>query len=321
MGNKIKWGVLGCAGIAKGCFIPGILKAGNAELYAIASRSASDKLTAFQNEFHPVKTYESYEALLDDADVQAVYIPLPNGLHAEWTIKALNKKKHVMCEKPMGATPLEAIDMQQAAEKNGVWLMEAFAYLHSPLTARVKELVDNGAIGSLRFIDGHFTFNNMAATNVRYSADLAGGATFDVGCYPISLIRYLVGTEPTGIVATGTIGSSGVDITSCTTLLFEGGITAVAYCSFEDFRRSEYTVLGENGVIRVPFPFNYEGTAEIIIETADSIKKETIECPHNYMLEVEQFGRVIADGEKPFVSPAFTLGNAVVIDEILRQIR
>ena len=320
MDRKLKWGVLGCAGIAGRCVIPGILMAENAELYAISSRGISGKLIDFQQRFHPVKTCDSYESMLDDPEVEAVYVPLPNGLHAEWAIRAMEKKKHVLCEKPMGTTVTETGWMLDKARETGMLLMEAFAYLHSPITRRVKDLVDCGAIGNVHFYDGHFTFNNMAADNVRYNSSLAGGATYDIGCYPISQIRWLLGSEPIGIKATGIVGNSGVDISSCSILTFPGDITAVCYCGFEDFPRVEYSVVGETGMIRVPFSFNYEGDAYIILETQDGTQTLPVNCPHNYMLEIEQFGRAVMDGEPPLVTPEFTLGNAVVIEEILRQI-
>jgi len=134
------------------------------------------------------------------------------------------------------------------------------------------------------------------------------------------LVRHLIGQEPTGIKATGIVGATGVDLATCTTLLFAKNVTAVCYCSFEDFERSEYTVLGDKGMIRVPYPFNFAGQADIIVDTNQGTRLISVYCPDNYMLEVEQFGRAVLDGEELLVTPEFTMGNAVVIDEILNQV-
>ena len=148
MGKKVKWGVLGTAGIARGCTIPGMQKAEGCELFAIAGRSLQ-KAEAFKERFGFKKAYEGYDALLADPDVEAVYIPLPNDIHCEWVIKALNAHKHVLCEKPMAMNESEMRRMFAAAKENGVILMEAFAYLHSPYMDKLKSIVTNGEIGTI----------------------------------------------------------------------------------------------------------------------------------------------------------------------------
>ncbi len=318
--EKVNWGIISCAGIAEKSVIPGILSANNAQLYAISSRG-TEKLEEFRKKFNPVKAYQSYDELLDDPEVDAVYIPLPNGLHYEWTKKAAEKKKHILCEKPMGISTGETKLMKEICDKNGVLLMEAFAYRHSPLTLKVKELVDNGTIGRIKFMESHFSFILNDLENVRLSSSLAGGATYDVGCYNINIIRYIVGREPISIYATGEIGEkSGVDESSCIVMEFEGGIKAVSYCSFLCSSRSEYTIVGEKGIISVPVVFNTKGETKIINKNDSGTEEVIVQCPDNYMLEVEQFGRCILQGEKPFVSFEDSINNAKVIDEALKQI-
>jgi xylose dehydrogenase (NAD/NADP) len=319
----VNWGTIGCAGIAEGKFIPGLLGAKNAKLYAISSRGKSAGLERFQQKFHPVKAYESYNELLDDPEIDAVYVPLPNGLHAEWAIRALEKKKNVLCEKPMGVTEAEVREMQAASKKNGVLLMEAFAFRQSPLTLKAKELVEAGTVGKVKFIEAHFCFNFKNENDVRFSTALAGGATYDVGCYNLNLIRYIAGEEPAGVLATGKVGAkSGVDEESCIMLTFSNGITAVSYCSFGASSRSEYTILGEEGIIHVPHEFNTFGeTVTNIIVTADGKTREVvIDTPNNYMLEAEQFSRAVLGEEKPLITFDDSIGNAKVIDEALRQV-
>ncbi len=319
--KKINWGVLGCAGIAEGRVIPGLLKAGNAVLYAIASRGNGEKLTNFQQKFQPEVVYESYEALLDDPKVDAVYIPLPNGLHFEWVLKAAEKKKHILCEKPLGATQKEAKQMQEACDKNGVLLMEAFAYRQSPLTFRAKSIVDSGILGKLQLIESHYGYNLQNEANVRLSKELAGGATYDIGCYNLNLIRYLAGSEPTKISATGKVSEKfGVDRESTIVMEFENGLKAVSHCSFNVFPYCGYMVVGDKGILTVPFEFNSKGTTKIQVKTAEKSEEFVVECPDNYMLEIEQFGRAILGEGAPLITYEDTLGNAAVIDETLRQL-
>ncbi len=317
----INWGILGCARIAKGHFIPGLLKAKNACLYGIASRGDNERLQEYIGLFNPVTHYTSYEAMLEDPKIDAVYIPLPNSLHFEWVIKAAAAKKHVLCEKPMGTSASEAQAMQKACDENKVLLMEAFAYLHSPLTKFVKVKADSGLIGDIRFIDAHFSYPLDNYQNVRLNASLKGGATYDIGCYNLSVIRYIIGQEPRQIKATGEIGPrSGVDESSCALLTFDKGVTAVSNCSFHAIDRSEYTVVGTKGIIHVPARYNTEGQVPVSISADNQKETVWIDCPDNYMLEVEQFGRCINKHETPLVDFASSLGNAQVIDEILEQI-
>lgn len=317
----VNWGIIGCAGIAESSVIPGILSADNAKLYALSSRGGGKKLEDFCEKFKPVKSYTSYEEMLDDPEIDAVYIPLPNGLHYEWTIKAAEKKKHILCEKPLGVNAQEVIDMKEAADKNGVLLMEAFAYRQSPLTKKVKSLVEEGAIGKVKFIESSFSYFMERMEDVRLDEKLAGGATYDVGCYNLNIIRHIAGSEPTAIYATGEIGEkNNVDLSSCIMMEFEGGLKAVSYCAFNSAKKCEYTIVGETGVIHVPVQFNAKGDTKIIITNKSGVEEITIECPHNYMLEVEQLGKCILNGEEPLITFEDSLNNAKVIDEALRQI-
>jgi D-xylose 1-dehydrogenase (NADP+, D-xylono-1,5-lactone-forming) len=316
----VNWGVISCAGIAESAVIPGIKSSKNARLYAISSRSA-EKLEEFSEKFSPVKAYQSYDALLDDPQIDAVYIPLPNSLHYEWVLKAAEKKKHILCEKPLGITAEEVTVMKEVCEKNGVLLMEAFAYRHSPLTQKVKSLVDEGAIGRIKFIESHFSYFLNDMKNVRMVKDLAGGATYDVGCYNINIIRYLAGSEPLTIYAAGEIGEqSQVDESSCIVMEFEKGLKAVSYCSLRCMERNEYTIVGETGIIEVPAGFNHKGLTKTIVRKSTGIEEIIIDCPDNYMLEVEQFGRCILEGEKTLLTHEDSLNNAKVIYEALKQI-
>lgn len=317
----INWGILGCAGIADGRVIPGLLQASGAKLYAISSRGNSDKLKRFQNKFKPEVAYSTYEELLSDPKVDAVYIPLPNGLHYEWVLKAAAMKKHILCEKPLGVSKLQIKQMQAACDANGVHLMEAFAYRHSPLTKKVKSLLESGIIGKVKFIESYFGYYLENEADVRFSEALYGGATYDVGCYNLNLIRYLAGSEPLKINAVGKISDKhGVDEGSSILMEFKDDLEAFAYCSLAIAPSCQYTVIGDKGVLKVPTEFNSKGTARIIITSAESTEEIIIECPDNYMLEIEQFNRVIWGEEDPLITFEDSLGNAIVIDESLNQV-
>jgi xylose dehydrogenase (NAD/NADP) len=316
----VNWGIISCAGIADSAVIPAINQATNANLHAISSRS-QEKLEAFKAKHQPANAYSSYEEILDDADVDAVYIPLPNSLHYEWAIKAMEKKKHVLCEKPLGCTAEEVLKMKAVAEENGVLLMEAFAYRHSPLTLKIKDLVDSGVIGKPKLIESHFSFIKKDLSDVRLMKSLLGGSTYDVGCYNINLMRFLAGREPVSITAAGSIGAeSDVDETCCSILQFTDGLMGVSYTSFNCTSRCNYAITGESGIIEVPVQFNSKGRVEVIVKTADKAERIQIDCQDNYQLEVEQFGRCLLNDEKPLVSMEESYGNAVVIDEILKQL-
>lgn len=320
MEQKVRWGILGCAGIAEKRVIPGLLKAGNAELRAVASRGGSEKLERFREEFRPEKTFESYESLLNDPDVEAVYLPLPNSLHCEWAVRAMEKGKHVLCEKPLGISREEVRQMQAASKKNGVLLMEAFAYRQSPQTKRVKAIVDSGAIGPVRFIASGYGYYLQSKANVRYSKELAGGAICDVGCYNINLIRTIAGCEPETVKAFGEIGESGIDLQSTVEMKFPNGIEAVSYCGLVWYRDCGYRVIGERGTIRVDDEFNSRGKTCISVTSSRETQRIEIDCPDNYMLEIEQFGRAVRGREKPLITFEDSLGNAAVIEEALCQI-
>lgn len=318
--TSVNWGVISCAGIADGAVIPGIKSAKNAKLYAISSTS-KDKLNDFKTRHSPEKAYESYEDLLDDPDIDAVYIPLPNSMHKEWVLKAASKKKHILCEKPLGVTAQEVTIMKEACEKNGVLLMEAYAYRHSPLTLKVKSLVEKGTIGNIKFIESHFNYTLEDFSNIRMNKNLSGGSTYDIGCYNINIIRYIAGSEPLSIYSKGEIGEkSGVDESSCILMEFKNNLTAVSYCSFKCTDRCEYTIVGELGIIEVPVKFNSKGNVKINIKKDGGIEEISIDCPDNYMLEVEQFGRCILEGQKPLLTLEDSYNNARVIDEALKGI-
>jgi len=320
--KKVRWGILGTAQIGMTQLIPGLLLADNAELYGIAGRKP-EKIKVFDEMFHPKKTYLGYDAMLEDPDIDAVYIPLNNALHCEWTVKALNKKKHVLCEKPMACNLKEVLEMQKAADDNGVYVAEAFAYLHSPYVKRLRDIVQGGMIGDLLFMTSWFSIDLLRndPDNCRFWDEPGAGGVYDLGCYPLSLIRFVTGKDPVRATADGKIGSNNVELTTNTLFQFDGDFYASMFCSMEARQTNGYRIVGTKGQIDgLDYAFNSMGKLPIkaMVEGKDIV--EWVNAPHNYMLEVEQLGRCILDGEKPWVDYEFTRKNVDILDNIVKQV-
>ena len=325
--NKIKWGVLGTAGIAKGQTIPGMKEADNCELYAIAGRNI-DKAKEFQAEFGFEKAYGSYEELLQDTEVEAIYIPLPNTLHYEWTIKALEAKKHVLCEKPLAPSEEVARQMIEASEKNGVLLMEAFAYLHSPFTEAIKREIDHKTIGDVVYMESTFITSDYDLSNIRMRRDTLGGCLYDLGCYNTTQILWMLEEDPERVQAISDFSEEGIDVYTTAILNFKNGKKASLKCGMilatekEGWfdRIDSFRIHGTKGSIHSEVQFNQCGKLAYVINLNGKEEVRVIDTPQNYRLEVEQFGRCIREGESLHVSHEFTLKNAKLMDRILQEI-
>lgn len=322
--RKVTWGVLGTAGIAKGCTIPGMQQAENCRLYAIAGRNLQ-KAESFKEEFGFEKAYGSYEALLADPEVEAVYIPLPNEMHYDWTLKALKAGKHVLCEKPLAPTVSQIKQMFQVAKESNVLLMEAFAYLHSPLIAAVKQEIDNGSIGDILYMESAFITSDYDVSNIRMRKETFGGATYDLGCYNTSQILWMLGEEPKSVQAVADFSDLGVDVCTTGLLTFPSGAKATFQCAMvleteADRRIDRFQIHGTKGEIRSDVQFNQNGELSYTIRSGEETVVKTVSVRQNYALEVEQLGRCITAGEKPHVSEEFTLMNARVLEMVLSAI-
>ncbi|MCI8524554.1 MAG: Gfo/Idh/MocA family oxidoreductase [Oscillospiraceae bacterium] len=322
--RKIQWGVLGTAGIARGHTIPGMLEAENCALCAVAGRSL-EKAQDFQREFGFARAYGSYDELLADPEVEAVYIPLPNQLHYEWTLKALRAGKHVLCEKPLVPTAAQAEVLLAVARERGVVLMEAFAYLHSPFVAAVKAELDRGAIGEILYMESAFVTSDYDAANIRMRRETLGGSTYDLGCYTVSQILWMLGKAPSQVQAAADISPLGVDAYTAGVMRFADGVRASFQCGMvlatgEDKRIDRFQIHGTRGVLRSETEFNQKGELRYTIESDGRTETKSVYAPDNYRLEIEQMGRCIAEGEKPHVSNAFSLRVAQTLEEIIGQI-
>lgn len=326
--KTVRWGVLGCSGIGKSRTIPGLLACENAELYAIAGRN-EEKLKAYAEPFAPKKLYTDYQALLDDENVDAVYLPLPNGIHMEWVKKAAAADKHILCEKPMALTEEQVREMFAAAKEHGVLLEEAYAYRHAQLVQKVKEIVDSGAIGRIRYLESkHSTFDTNRS-GIRYQKGNGGGAVYDVTCYNVSLASYLFGKDPEDMsVYCGFDKETGVDVSDAVMLRYEEGVTAMLYAGLDAYRRGCYSILGETGRIDVDHKFNSSGVCHIRVSTGarpqgaeyvdETTTEYTIWVDDNYKKEIELFSDAVLNGSALTVSEEESLRTARVCDAIRR---
>ncbi len=319
----VKWGVLGTASIAENCTIPGMLKAEDCELYAIAGRD-EDKTLRFQEQFGFEKSYVGYDALIQDSKVQAVYIPLPNGLHYEWVIKALQAGKHVLCEKPLALSAKDAQTMYQVAKEQGVVLTEAFAYLHSPYVKSLKEDIDSGMIGDIDYIETAFLTQGYTE-DIRLYKELGGGAMYDLGCYCTTMILSLVDSEPVYVRASAEMSEKGVDLFTAGIIKFENNVRAsfnigMMFHPGVNGRFDRLYIHGTKGQIRSDVEYNQEGDFSYTILADGKRIERRINAKQNYCLEVEHMNRMIQGKEKSYITPEFSIKNAKLIDAVLNDI-
>ena len=320
---SVKWGVLGTANIAKNCTIPGMKGAENCELYAIAGRN-EEKVRSFQEEFGFAKAIVGYEKLLEDPEVQAVYIPLPNHLHKEWVIRALKAGKHVLCEKPLALNAEDAREMFAAAHENNVILMEAYAYLHTPYIAALKEELLSGSLGQVDYIETAFLTQGYVE-DIRIHKEMGGGAMYDLGCYCTTMILTLTGSEPAEVMGHAEFNENGVDIFSSVILKMKNGVRAafevgMIFEAGSDDRRDRLYVHGSKGTLSSEVEYNQAGSLCYTVLSEGKRREKTVEVRQNYSLETEQLGRCIEENEAPYVSEEFSIKNAELLDKILKQI-
>ena len=319
--RKVRWGVLGTADIARGQTIPGMQMAEHCELYAIAGRRM-EKAKSYQEEFGFRKAYGSYDEMLADPEVEAVYIPLPNDIHCEWTVKALKAKKHVLVEKPMAVSEAQAKEMFRAAEENGVYLMEAFAYLHSPFVKEVKAELDAGTIGEIRYFESAFITGRRPDTDIRLRRETFGGAMYDLGCYSVSMAMWMLGKEPDEVRASAQFSEKKIDLFTSALLLYDNGAVANLDCGMllPEGRLDRFRIHGTLGEIVSPVEFNQCGEIPYIVIRNGVKETKTVTAPNNYALESEQLSLCVLGEARPHVTKEFSLLTARVTDRILQAI-
>ncbi len=321
--GKIRWGVLSTARIGRMKVIPAMQKGKFTEISAIASRrEESARETA--KELEIPKAYGSYEVLLADPDIDAIYIPVPNHLHVEWTLKCLAAGKHVLCEKPIGLDAKAAERLLTASKKYPhLKVMEAFMYRFHPQWQKAKSLVEEGTIGQLRTIHTIFSYFNNDPENVRNQADIGGGALLDVGCYGISLARFIFGEEPLRV--SGAIDfdpALKVDRLASAVLAFENG-TSTFTCATQMFRQQHVDIIGENGRIEIPIPFNAppDAPTQIIHHFDNHYREYAFDICDQYTIQGDMFSKAILENTEVPTPLSDAVANMTVIDAVFESAR
>jgi xylose dehydrogenase (NAD/NADP) len=325
--RKIRWGVLGYARIASESLIPAIQRSSNSKFHAIASREAS-KMAECRARFNVVKTYHGYDELLRDPEVDAVYIPLPNALHHEWTIKAANNGKHILCEKPLALNATECREMIDACAANKVTLMEAFMYRYTDRTRKVLDVLRSGALGEIKFISSTFRFLLANPDSIKFKPELGGGALYDVGCYPVNFTcmvadeiarsqsgkKESVGALPKSI-STECVRMNGVDMIFSALLKYPSGLIASLNCGFNSQKRIYSEIVGAKGALEIPDTFFGEAGA-LTLTIGEERREISVAQSDRYRLEVEDFADAILHKRNPHFSLEETLRNSEIMNKL-----
>jgi predicted dehydrogenase len=317
MKQAIHWGILGNAKIAREHLAPAIHQSKSGVLSALASRSP-EAAAAWKEQYPGITVHDSYEALLGDPEIDAVYIPLPNHLHIPWTIKAIEAGKHVLCEKPIALKAEDIDQLIRMRDASGLVVAEAFMVVHHPQWHRVKEIIASGEIGALKMVQGAFSFNNGAETdNIRNREDTGGGALRDIGVYPSVTTRFVTGQEPRTIHSV--IGwEKGIDTDARVHAQFPG-FSLDFYCSMRLGLRQQMNFHGTDGFITVDSPFNaglYDGETLRVRFSDRTERVERFAGERQYLLQIEAFNRSVLTGEDFPCSLEFSKGNQKMIDMI-----
>jgi predicted dehydrogenase len=311
----VKWGILSTADINKK-LLAGAAETDDVEVVAVGSRTL-ERAEEFAQAWDIPRAYGTYEELLADPEVDAIYNPLPNTMHSEWSIKAMEAGKHVLCEKPFSRHIGDVERAFDAADATGMHLSEAFMYRHHPQTARLAELVAEGAIGELRVIRSVFSYSLYDADNIRLRTDVEGGSLMDVGCYCISGAR-LLGGEPESVVATAHIGSSGTDWVFAGMMRFPNDVVALFDCGTSLPNRDELEAIGTEGSLLLDDPWHC-GTPVIELRRNDSVERIEIEAANPYRLELEDLNAAIRGERAPLLGREDAIGQVRAIDALFRS--
>jgi predicted dehydrogenase len=315
--RPLRIGILGAARIAPMALIRPARQVAGVEVAALAARDP-ERARRFAARHGVPRVHESYEALLADPELDAVYNPLPNSHHCEWTIRALEAGKHVLCEKPLAANAEEAARMGAAAERAGRVLMEAFHWRYHPLAARMREIVGSGELGAVRHVEARFCVPLLLPGDIRYRLDLAGGAAMDAGCYAVHVVRTLAGAEPEVVRAEARLASPRVDRWMAAELRFPGGCSGRVECSLASAKllAASARVVGEAGELRVVNPIAPQIWHRLSVRGAAGRRSERVPGDASYTHQLRAFRAAVRDGAAFPTHPADSLANMRVIDAI-----
>ena len=325
--RKLRWGVLGYARIAREALIPAIQRSANSQFHALASRDAA-RLAEARARFGVARTYPGYAELLRDPEVDAVYLPLPNSLHREWTIKAAEQGKHVLCEKPLALTAAEGREMVAACAAHGVTLMEAFMYRYTDRTRQVQEVLRGSLLGEIKSVSATFRFLLANPASIKLRPELGGGALYDVGCYPVNFIGLVAdgpvaaaaGTARPDSVAVECVRTGGIDMSFSALLRYPSGLVAALHSGFDAHPRVCAEITGTQGVLEIPDTF-LDNAGTLTLVTGGGRRELPVAASDRYRLEVEDFADALLQGRAPQFGLAETLRNLEVTDRLLAASR
>ena len=335
--KSIRWGLLSTARINER-LIPVIQDGARSELLAVASGSGQDKAARYATQWHIPRAYGSYEALLADPEVDVVYLSLPNALHAAWAIRAAEAGKHILCEKPLALTATEVDHMAAAAQRHGVLLQEAVMMRYHQQTIELQQRVASGAIGEVRLIRGLFTFTLDRPGDIRLNPALGGGSIWDLGSYPVSFMRAMLGAEPVEVQGWQTSGEGGVDLSFAGQLRFASGAQTQFFSSFQAVPQANAELIGSTGTIHLDLPYvNQVGvTSKVRIsrlqsnrssgtfgDASSQLEEETLtyENVNAYQAEVEAMVASVLKETEPVVSLADSRGNIAALEALCLSAR
>ena len=318
--RKVNWGVLSTAHIGPRAVIPAIQQSINGQVVAIASRSES-KARETAKALGIPRSYGSYIELLQSSVVDAVYIPLPNSMHREWTIRAAEMGKHVLCEKPISMNSRECEEMILACQRHNVWLMEGFMYRFHPQIVMLREIISAGLIGRISSIRSAFRTETKDPESIRYQKELGGGALMDVGCYCVNVVRLLTNQEPIYVQGVARFNEEkNVDETFAGLMRFPNSELAVFDCGFRSSFHQAVEVVGDNGTLQLSTPF-IPGDSPIIVKHSDRTDTIACETANHYRLMVEHFADCVLNDHEPRYPPTDGLNNMRIIDMLYQSVR
>lgn len=323
MTDRIRWGILSTANIGRARVIPAIQQSDNGDVVAVASRTA-ERARTFADQLNIPTAYGSYEELIADPNVDAIYIPVPNSEHAEWSIRCAEAGKPTLCEKPLASNADEAQQIVDEFKSRSLLFAEAFMYRFHPQTQRVKQMIDDGAVGTVHIINAAFTFALRDENNIRLSKELEGGSLMDVGCYCVNAMRHMTGEEPETGQAVAHFGEqTGVDEWLAGTLKFPSNITGHFDSGLRSQRTHMYDIRGSAGRILVEQAFTVPDDQPSTIRYWHGDAYDEIEIPatNHYRLMVEDFADALINNRPPRFDPQDAVENMRVIDMLLASAR
>jgi xylose dehydrogenase (NAD/NADP) len=317
--KTLNWGLLSTARINRS-LIPPLRASKRNHLLAVASRS-KESADAYARKWKIPRAHASYEALLADPEIDVIYNSLPNHLHAEWTIKAVEAGKHVLCEKPLALSVEDVDAVAAAARKHGRVVAEAFMYRHHPQTLKVQELVGSGSLGTLKLLRGAFSFELIHEGNIRSDSAMGGGSIWDIGCYPISYTRTVVGSEPIEVFGWQVTGPTGIDDTFVGQMRFEGDVYAQFDSSFVVPFHTYMEIVGSEATLIIPIPFKPDVNEKIFLVRDGKTETVKVKGQELYLGEVEDMADAILLGNTPRVTLEDSRANVATIKALLESAR